>query len=114
MPATCGVDMDVPLRYWKKSPVEPSAGSGVMPARICTPGAVTSGLIQLGSVANGPREEKSAMMLPVIDSSRNVVGDSVALTVTAFADLGEQRAAHVAVDHDARNARASLASHHRP
>ena len=62
----CGVDIDVPDRYWKKPPNEPSFGSGVAPARIFTPGAVMSGLIQSGTVGNGPRDEKPAITLPFI------------------------------------------------
>src|SRR5262249_57988303 len=47
-PATCGDDMDVPVIAWKSSPGGPpstKAGFGVVPARICTPGAVRSGLL---------------------------------------------------------------------
>src|SRR5262245_52046881 len=46
-PALCGEDIDVPAMAWKYSPGGPDAtasGVGVLPARTCTPGAVTSGL----------------------------------------------------------------------
>ena len=47
-PATWGEDIDVPWIAWKSSPGLPLlivAPIGVLPARIWTPGAVTSGLI---------------------------------------------------------------------
>ena len=44
----------------------PFADVGVMPARMSTPGAVTSGFKKFASVAAGPRDEKSAMTLPVV------------------------------------------------
>ena len=51
-PAMCGLDMDVPAMAWNSSPCGPSATPagggrccGLAPARICTPGAVMSGLL---------------------------------------------------------------------
>src|SRR5687767_13647995 len=59
MPATCGLDMEVPAIAWNSSPGGvPGSGNGDWPARICRPGAVTSGLITSGATAFGPREEK--------------------------------------------------------
>src|SRR5947199_4824071 len=62
-PATCGEDIDVPEMDWNSSPVgRPVAGAGlgVSPARMFTPGAVTSGLAMSGAGVCGPREENAA------------------------------------------------------
>ena len=59
MPATCGLDIDVPAIAWNSSPGR--AGdrrTAMLPARICTPGAVTSGLMMSGATPFGPRDEK--------------------------------------------------------
>src|SRR5690349_18845515 len=64
-PATCGADIDVPAIAWKYSPGGPASmasGVGVLPARIWTPGAVTSGLMYRPP---GPRDENAAMTSPV-------------------------------------------------
>src|SRR4051794_628762 len=63
-PAECGLDIDVPAMAMNRLPVGPLSavvwsGCGVVPASTCTPGAVTSGLIQSPS---GPRDEKEAIM----------------------------------------------------
>ncbi len=42
----CGVDIEVPDRYWKYPPKDPSFGSGVAPESMFTPGAVMSGFTQ--------------------------------------------------------------------
>ena len=67
-PAMCGDDIDVPAIAWKNSPggLPPSTGSGAggvgeAPARICTPGAVMSGLMKWPP---GPRDEKAAITSP--------------------------------------------------
>ena len=63
-PAMCGDDIDVPAIAWKYSPGGPSvlaSGVGVWPARICTPGAVMSGLMNRPP---GPRDEKAAITSP--------------------------------------------------
>ena len=66
MPATCGLDMDVPLIDWNSSPGDPRVAVGVFPARMFTPGAVTSGLMMSAFAGDptGPLDEKSAMLLP--------------------------------------------------
>ena len=59
-----GDDIEVPAIAWKYSPggpAETSMGVGVLPARICTPGAVMSGLMNCPA---GPREENEAMTSP--------------------------------------------------
>src|SRR3954464_13045719 len=63
-PAACGLDIEVPAIAMNRLPVGPLSavvwsGWGVVPARTCTPGAVTSGLIQSPS---GPRDENEAIM----------------------------------------------------
>ncbi len=65
-PATCGADIEVPEIDWNSCPGRPSSGVGVLPARMLTPGAVTSGLITSAEAGRptGPREEKSAMTDP--------------------------------------------------
>ena len=47
-PATTGLDIEVPAMAWKSWPARlgSGVGAGVSPARICTPGAVMSGLIR--------------------------------------------------------------------
>jgi hypothetical protein len=60
-PAACGLDIDVPAITWNISPGGPPntlIGSGVWPARICMPGAVTSGF---RNSPTGPRDEKLVM-----------------------------------------------------
>src|SRR3989304_8537511 len=44
-----------------RAPFRPGRGVGVLAARICTPGAVASGLIQPPA---GPRDENAAIMSP--------------------------------------------------
>ncbi len=51
-----------------------------MPARMSTPGAVTSGFKKFASVSAGPREEKSAMMLPVVVIGTNTPFASFTVT----------------------------------
>ncbi len=80
-PATCGTDIDVPLRYWKFSPRTPFATSGVCPARISTPGAVTSGFRISGAVRFGPRDEKPPITSPSSGCVRNSVLSSVTSTM---------------------------------
>jgi hypothetical protein len=63
-PAVSGADCDVPDMYWNVSPLSPFTTAGVCPARMSTPGAVTSGFEKLASASEGPRAEKSATMLP--------------------------------------------------
>ena len=61
----CGDDIEVPAmarKYWPGGPPAGSSGVGVWPARICTPGAVMSGLMNWPP---GPREEKLAITSPV-------------------------------------------------
>src|ERR671922_606973 len=59
MPATCGLDIDVPAIAWNSSPGgESASGNGELPATIWRPGAVTSGLMMSGATAFGPRDEK--------------------------------------------------------
>src|ERR1700752_67786 len=60
-PAVCGLDIDVPLIAWNSCPGAPRNGVGVLPARITTPGAVTSGLMRSGAAPLGPRDENAAM-----------------------------------------------------
>src|SRR5438034_3875382 len=71
-PAECGLDIDVPAMAWKNWPCGPGVTygapvlvvgwyCGVMPARICTPGAVTSGLMKSPT---GPRDENAAITSP--------------------------------------------------
>ena len=104
MPAMCGVDIEVPDRYWKYPPNEPSAGSGVPPARMLTPGAETSGLIQSGTVGNGPREEKRShdvalhLLLDEIGRGQRRVDGRAAL------ELRQDREARGVVDHHRRDA----------
>ncbi len=76
-PATCGDDIEVPAMAWKYSPGGPpaiSSGVGVLPARIWTPGAVTSGLIPKPP---GPRDEKAAITSPVASPGWPAVNDPV-------------------------------------
>ena len=63
-PAMWGLDMEVPWMDWKSSPGRPplmSEGMGVCPARICTPGAVMSGLLTPRVWPGPPRELKAAI-----------------------------------------------------
>src|SRR6266700_4139605 len=65
-PAACGDDIEVPAITWKRLPGGPRTGSagfgvGVLPARICRPGAVMSGLTQS---LPGPRDEKKVTRSP--------------------------------------------------
>jgi hypothetical protein len=70
-PALWGEDIEVPAMAWKNSPGGPSVivsaqasdptPHGESPARICTPGPVTSGLMKLPP---GPREENAAITSP--------------------------------------------------
>ncbi len=60
-PATCGLDIDVPLIDWNSSPGTPKFGTGVLPARTFTPGAVTSGLMMSSATVFEPRDEKLAI-----------------------------------------------------
>ena len=62
-PATCGEDIEVPDCDWNSSPLGSpvaAAGVGVLPARMLTPGAVTSGLARSGTAVCGPRDENAA------------------------------------------------------
>ena len=61
MPATCGLDIDVPWIAWNSWPGAPMNGVGLLPARICTPGAVTSGLMMSAAAPSGPRDENTAI-----------------------------------------------------
>ncbi len=64
-PVMCGAAIDVPAIAWKSCPAGPDAtsvGVGVLPARICTPGAVMSGFRKPSPP--GPREENAAMTSP--------------------------------------------------
>src|SRR3990170_1851383 len=54
-PATCGLDIDVPAIDWKR--LLPGSAYGLAPARICMPGAVTSGLMMSSATGSGPRDE---------------------------------------------------------
>src|SRR6266511_1869963 len=64
-PAVCGLDIEVPLIDWNSWPGAPRKAVGVLPARMFTPGAVTSGLRMSPPPAMlGPRDEKSAIVLP--------------------------------------------------
>ena len=54
-------DIEVPLMAWKSSPGEPRNGFSPLPARITTPGAVTSGLMMSAATGFGPRDEKAAI-----------------------------------------------------
>jgi len=58
MPATCGLDIDVPLY---RSNSLPLLFGGATPARMSCPGAIRSGLSRLPLARSGPREEKSAV-----------------------------------------------------
>ena len=85
-PATCGLDIDVPAIAWNSSPWGPvsgSAESGVWPARIWTPGAVTSGLLTPSAEPGPPRELKDAMTSPRSRTGSPAV--SVALTLALAA-----------------------------
>src|SRR6478752_1992187 len=62
-PAECGLDIDVPAIAAYRLPAGPLSAvvwsaAGVQPASTCTPGAVTSGLIQSPV---GPRDENDAI-----------------------------------------------------
>src|SRR5210317_1974628 len=82
-PATCGVDIDVPLRYAKFSPGVEYAESGENPARMFTPGAVTSGFKTSGTGA-GPRAENVAISLPVsLDVSRKLLSRTTVTSTSA-------------------------------
>ena len=88
MPALCGLDIDVPAMAWKNWPGGPTAkfvsyGSGVVPARIWIPGAVTSGLMKSPS---GPRDENDVMTSP-----RTVVGTPVVNVAVSPAWAVEER-----------------------
>src|SRR5215207_8487071 len=81
IPATCGLDIDVPWIAWNSCPGAPIHGVGLLPARICTPGAVTSGLMMSGAALLGPRDEKIAMSAaPSSGAAEPAVNDAVALT----------------------------------
>ena len=64
-PAMCGEDIEVPAiawKYWPGGPPATSSGVGVLPARICTPGAVMSGLMKLPArAARGERRHHVAL-----------------------------------------------------
>ena len=58
-PATCGLDMDVPLYRLNRLPAFPG---GATPARMSCPGAITSGFSRSPLPArSGPRDEKLAV-----------------------------------------------------
>src|SRR5574340_909488 len=57
-PATCGLDMDVPLYRLKSRPALPG---GATAARMSWPGAMTSGLSRSSDARSGPRDEKLAV-----------------------------------------------------
>lgn len=61
MPATCGLDMDVPLIAWNNCPGAELSAAGLAAARTCMPGPVTSGLMMSPAAPFGPREENSVM-----------------------------------------------------
>src|SRR4029079_16797980 len=66
-PAICGLDIEVPAIAWNSSPCGPVAMStdlGVWPARICTPGAVMSGLLTPSDWPGPPRELNEAITSP--------------------------------------------------
>ena len=60
-PATDGDDIEVPEIDWNSWPGEPEVGVGVFPARMFTPGAVTSGLMMSALSRFGPRDENAAI-----------------------------------------------------
>ncbi len=64
------------------------AGSGVMPARICTPGAVMSGLLTPSVWPGPPRELKAAMTSPWLP----VAWPCVKVAVTPLCDCQERPA----------------------
>ena len=81
-PATCGLDMDVPGMAWKSCPAAPGfseSGASVLPARILTPGAVTSGLIKSESKVFGPRDEKAAITESWAPAASPPLRDAVAV-----------------------------------
>ncbi len=63
-PATCGEAIEVPWIAWNRKPGRSSVvgvGWSAAPARICTPGATTSGFGRSGTAPCGPREENAAI-----------------------------------------------------
>ena len=68
-PATCGTAIDVPVRKPKFSPELEFAASGVSPARMLIPGAVTSGF-RISGRGPGPREENEPSLFPVSSTVR--------------------------------------------
>src|SRR6478609_2239922 len=60
VPATTGLDIDVPAIACHSSPAgtDGSDGSGVLPAMICAPGALMSGLMMSPFGTVSPRLEK--------------------------------------------------------
>jgi hypothetical protein len=78
-PATCGLDIEVPLYRLKESPPFPG---GATAARMSCPGAMTSGLSRSPPPAkSGPREEKSAV------NGAGVVNTIVACAMRAVAPV---------------------------
>ena len=57
-PATCGLDIEVPL-YRSKS--RPELPGGATAARMSWPGAMRSGLSRSADARSGPRDEKLAV-----------------------------------------------------
>src|SRR5688500_15838116 len=80
-PATCGLDMEVPLRRLKSRPALPG---GATAARMSCPGAITSGLSRSPPPAlSGPREENEAVrgagaLKTIVDALMIAVAPAVA------------------------------------
>ena len=69
--------------YWYVSPRRPFATSGVWPARMSTPGAVTSGFTKFASESDGPREEKSATTLGLPGTEAKMPRASRTVTISS-------------------------------
>ena len=72
----------VPPIAWNSSPwTLPGSGNGELPARICRPGAVTSGLMMSSATGSGPRDENSVML----GAARHLVFQPVLISALGLA-----------------------------
>src|SRR4051794_449341 len=83
-PATCGLDIDVPLSKLKESPLAPG---GATEARMSWPGAIRSGFRRSPPPARkGPRDENAAVCGDgTLNTSVALAIDAVAPAVAAYA-----------------------------
>ena len=101
-PATCGVDMEVPLRYAKVSSGIELAVSGVKPARILTPGARDVGLHDVTDRSGAPRRKRRHHVAGLGLGEQQALLEHGGDVVAGF-DLGDDQVAIRLADHDRRD-----------